>query len=386
MTERGYPDSPERTGQDAGRSGERTLYRKTARKTALKLLAALVGFEVAFLFLILVAVIIVEASSLYYTEAFAAIRPVLVILMYIVFFAGSLIGWGAIIYRFMLRPLEDLEDVAEAARELAHPSEEPIILSNGLETIQDDLNQVREQALESRKAAETAEKQKDDLLVYLAHDLRTPLTSIIGYLKLIEDEPELPRELTVKYAGIAREKTERLEELINEFFEITRFSTNRLTLEFTSVNLSRMLRQIAFEFNPILKEKELEWELHIPEGIEITCDPDKLERAVDNLIRNAVNYSYRQSRILFSLEHSGDRVRICVENHGRTIPTEKLERIFEQFYRLDTARSSDSGGAGLGLAIAREIVKAHGGTIAAYSADEKIRFEIGLPASAVRKS
>ena len=188
ITEREYPDSPERTGRDAGRSEGSFRYRKTARKTALKLLAALVGFEVAFLFLILVAVIIVEASSLYYTEAFAAIRPVLVILMYIVFFAGSLIGWGAIIYRFMLRPLEDLEDVAEAARELAHPSEEPIILPNGLETIQDDLNHVREQALESRKAAETAEKQKDDLLVYLAHDLRTPLTSIIGYLKLIEDE------------------------------------------------------------------------------------------------------------------------------------------------------------------------------------------------------
>ena len=143
-----------------------------------------------------------------------------------------------------------------------------------------------------------------------------------------------------------------------------------------------MLRQIAFEFNPILKEKELEWDLHIPEGIEITCDPDKLERAVDNLIRNAVNYSYRQSCISFSLEKAGERVKICMENRGQTIPQEKLERIFEQFYRLDGARSSDSGGAGLGLAIAREIVRAHGGTIAAYSADEKIRFEIGsLPAS-----
>ena len=376
-----------RRKEQQSRSGSRAGHRKMARKTALKILASLVGFEAVFLLVILIAVIIVEASPLYYTETFTAVRPILMILMYILFFAGSAAGCGVILYRFMLRPLEDLEDVAEAARELAHPSEEPIILSNGLEAVQDDLNQVREQALESRKAAETAEKQKDDLLVYLAHDLRTPLTSIIGYLRFIEDEPELPRELTVKYAGIAREKTERLEELINEFFEITRFSTNRLTLEAASVNLSRMLRQIAFEFNPILTEKELEWDLQIPEGIEITCDPDKLERAVDNLIRNAVNYSYRKSRILFSLEYSGEKVKICVENHGRTIPPEKLERIFEQFYRLDSARSSDSGGAGLGLAIAREIVKAHGGSIAAYSADEKIRFEIELPAdNAVRKS
>ena len=358
---------------------EKRAYSKAAGKNAAKLLGALLVFEVGFLFLILVAVIIVEASSLYYTEAFTAARPVLVILMYIVFFAGSLAGCGWIIYRFMLRPMKDMEDVAEAARELAHPTEHPVVLPGGLEEIQDDLNRVREQALESRQAAREAEKQKDDLLVYLAHDLRTPLTSIIGYLKLIEDEPELPRDLVIKYTGIAREKTERLEELINEFFEITRFTTNRLSLEFSSVNLSRMLRQIAFEFNPILKEKELEWDLHIPEGIEITCDPDKMERAVDNLIRNAVNYSYRQSRISFSLEKAGESVKICMENRGQTIPQEKLERIFEQFYRLDGARSSDSGGAGLGLAIAREIVRAHGGTILAYSADEKIRFEIGLP-------
>ena len=137
--------------------------------------------------------------------------------------------------------------------------------------------------------------------------------------------------------------------------------------------------QITYEFNPILTEKGLEWDLQIAENVEILCDADKLERAIDNLIRNAVNYSYSNTKIFFSLTKTNDSVRICVQNKGPTIPPDKLERIFEQFYRLDASRSSDTGGAGLGLAIAKEIVELHQGTISAYSEDENIQFVIQLP-------
>lgn len=241
------------------------------------------------------------------------------------------------------------------------------------------MNRVREQTLQSLKNAQIADQRRDDLLVYLAHDLKTPLTSVLGYLKLIEDEPEITPELVCKYTGIARKKAQRLEELINEFFEITRFSTQKLSLELTQTHLSRMLMQITYEFNPILAEKGLEWDLQIAENIEIMCDADKLERAIDNLIRNAVNYSYPNTKIFFSLTQISDGIRICVQNKGQTIPPEKLERIFEQFYRLDAARSSDTGGAGLGLAIAKEIIELHHGTIAAYSENENIQFIIHLP-------
>ena len=186
-------------------------------------------------------------------------------------------------------------------------------------------------------------------------------------------------ELISKYTGIARGKAERLEELINEFFEITRFSTNKLVLEPKATNISRMLIQITYEFNPVLRGKNLQWDLQIPESIEIVCDADKLERAVDNLIRNAINYSFSDSVIQFTLVSMPGSVQICVQNRGNTIPPEKLERIFEQFYRLDSARSSDTGGAGLGLAIAKEIIELHHGIITAYSADELIRFTIQLP-------
>ena len=150
----------------------------------------------------------------------------------------------------------------------------PIILSGNLKNMEDDLNRVREQTLQSLKNAQIADQRRDDLLVYLAHDLKTPLTSVLGYLKLIEDEPEITPELVCKYTGIARKKAQRLEELINEFFEITRFSTQKLSLELTQTHLSRMLMQITYEFNPILAEKGLEWDLQIAENIEIMCDAD----------------------------------------------------------------------------------------------------------------
>ena len=137
--------------------------------------------------------------------------------------------------------------------------------------------------------------------------------------------------------------------------------------------------QITYEFNPVLKEKDLQWDLQIPENIEIVCDADKLERAIDNLIRNAVNYSFPNSAIQFTLIPLTGSVQICVQNKGNTIPPEKLERIFEQFYRLDAARSSDTGGAGLGLAIAKEIVDAHNGKISATSENNKTTFTVVLP-------
>lgn len=354
-----------------------TPYKKAAMKTALQYLAVLFIVEIVLIALNLLFLSIIDGTHA--PELIEKVHNFYRLVMIPCFIVISIIVCAYITYRFMLRPLHYLDDVAQAAAMLAHPTEVPIMLPANLKNIEDDLNSVREQTLKSRKAAEKSDKRKNDLLVYLAHDLKTPLTSVIGYLKLIEDDPAVSPELILKYAGIAHAKADRLEELINEFFEITRFSTSKLTLNLESTNLSRMLMQITYEFKPILAEKELKWDLQIPENIEIKCDPNKLERAIDNLIRNAVNYCYEKSTILFSLTKTEGRVKICVQNRGLTISPEKLERIFEQFYRLDTARSGDTGGAGLGLAIAKEIVELHHGTISASSADETIRFEILLP-------
>lgn len=217
--------------------------------------------------------------------------------------------------------------------------------------------------------------------MYLAHDLKTPLTSVIGYLTLIRDEPQISPKLRERYTGIALDKAQRLEELINEFFDITRFNLTTLVLEPERRNLSRMLEQIIDEFRPVLAEKELSVRTSIAPDVEILCDPDKLERVFDNLIRNAVSYSYERTEIYFSMvKQIEDRVEISIWNRGKTIPQEKLEHIFEQFFRLDSSRSTATGGAGLGLAIAKEIVELHGGTIRAESAKESVVFTVVLPA------
>ena len=305
---------------------------------------------------------------------------------FILVFTGTLIViWAVITYLFIKRPLRYLDRMIEAAKQLAAPNEQEILLPKAMKTVQDEMNLVREQALRNAYAAREAEQRKNDLIVYLAHDLKTPLTSVIGYLNLLQDEPQISPELRARYTGIALDKALRLEELINDFFDITRFNLTTLTLEPERINFSRMLEQVTCEFEPILAEKGLEWETVIQPDISILCDPDKIERVLDNLIRNAVNYSYPDSKIFLSMYSLGEQIEIDLKNKGKTIPPEKLSRIFEQFYRLDSSRSSKTGGSGLGLAIAKEIVTLHGGSIRAESENESVCFQVVLP-KIVRKS
>lgn len=290
-----------------------------------------------------------------------------------------LLGAVLIVFICLYRMANYFQDMNSAVSVLLAEDDTLISLPSPLRQVEVQMNQLKSESVRNARAAKDAEQRKNDLIVYLAHDLKTPLTSVIGYLTLLSDERDISAELREKYTGIALNKAQRLEELINEFFDITRFSLTNLTLETESVNLTRMIEQITYEFNPIMSEKGLTWELSLPENMEIVCDPDKLERVFDNLIRNALNYSYPNSAVSVIADYAKDVVILRFVNRGRTIPKEKLNRLFEQFYRLDSSRSSATGGAGLGLAIAKEIVLLHGGSIKAESENEKVTFTVLLP-------
>jgi len=233
--------------------------------------------------------------------------------------------------------------------------------------------------------------RKNDLITYLAHDLKTPLTSVIGYLSLLEEARDMPDEQKAKYVQITLDKAMRLEKLINEFFEITRYNLQQIVLEKESVNLNFMLVQMTDEFYPILsahgntlrlklgREKGKDSESVPAEDITVYADAEKLARVFNNILKNAIAYSYPDTEIRVSCRAVEDKAYIAFANKGKTIPVQKLDAVFEKFFRLDDARSTNNGGAGLGLAIAKEIVTLHGGTVSARSRNEVTCFTVALP-------
>lgn len=221
--------------------------------------------------------------------------------------------------------------------------------------------------------------RKNDLIVYLAHDLKTPLTSVIGYLSLMQEVPEMPAEQKAKYINITLDKALHLEKLINEFFEITRYNLQQISLEKEQIDLSYMLVQMTDEFYPILFAHGNTIKLRVEEGLVVYADSEKLARVFNNILKNAIAYSYPDTEIEVAAENKNGGVDIRFINKGRTIPQNKLESIFEKFFRLDESRSTNTGGAGLGLAIAKEIVTLHGGQITADSENERTTFHLSLP-------
>ncbi len=292
---------------------------------------------------------------------------------------GFLLLFSLFFYVALSKMTRYLDQVEDGIENILSSSDSPIRLITELRPLEDKLNEIKITLKRQEDEAAKNEQKKNDMLLFLAHDLKTPLTSVLAYLSMMDSHPEMSVEERAKYTHISLEKAIRLGELLNEFFEITRFNLQDIALEPVEINLTMMLEQIADELYGVLQEKRLVCKVQAEEEILIEGDPDKLARVFDNILRNAIAYCREDSLLLIRAEKINREVRILFENEGDTIPEDKLAHIFEKFYRADAARSSRTGGAGLGLAIAKEIVELHKGHIEAESSDGKTRFIVTLP-------
>ena len=291
---------------------------------------------------------------------------------------GYLILFALFFYVALSQMTKYLDQIDHGIENIISESTDPIHLITELKPIEIRLNEIKATLKRQELEASEGEKKKNDLVLFLAHDLKTPLTSIVAYLTMLEDHPDMPEEERKAYTHIALEKSIRLGELINEFFDITRYNLQSMPITKQNIDLVFLLEQLVEESYPMLQEKKLECILNKPKAIQFMGDGDKLARAFGNLLKNAINYSYLNTTIKIDIKEYEDKIEIVFKNKGDKIPEYKLEKIFDKFYRADESRTSSTGGAGLGLAITKQIIELHNGKIYAKNDNEFIEFYIEL--------
>lgn len=289
---------------------------------------------------------------------------VVVILIYVVF------GIGIFTVTFLLLQEKSMRYISRISDAMQSISEGDLNITVDIEgddefsVMAASLNKMVEDLRGLMDKEREAERTKNELITNIAHDLRTPLTSIIGYLELLSGETKLDPEVQKKYIGIAYVKTKRLEKLIEDLFGFTKLNYGKISMHVAKVDVVKLLSQLLEEFYPSFVDKNLSYELqsNVPAQM-ISADGNLLARLFDNLINNAIKYGADGKRILVKVHGSEELVTIQVINYGYVIPEEELPLIFNKFYRVEQSRSTNTGGTGLGLAIAKNIVDMHGGII-----------------------
>ncbi|MFS0783665.1 sensor histidine kinase [Bacillus sp. 1P06AnD] len=309
--------------------------------------------------------------KLYYTYGLAPAASILVVLFLFVYFM-----------LLVRKPAKYVSQAEHVTHELSKGNFDvqipkdlpsmPLSIFNNLELMKRQLDYLI-------KEEKRISHLKNDLITNVSHDLRTPLTSMIGYLQLIEEGKYKDEVELIYYADIAYEKSVRLKRMVNDLFEYTKLQNEELVLYKTEINLNELLKQLIAQFLPETTKLGICIDLDEKESILVGADADKLVRVFENIISNALKYGKAGEDILIIL--SGEKKQAVIEiiNAGDPIPEAALPLLFNRLYRVEASRSSDTGGAGLGLAIAKGIVESHGGTIGAKSSQERTTFTVRLP-------
>lgn len=321
----------------------------------------------------------VAFRDLSFYNALKGMKPLVVVVVYVACAA-------AITVYFLRKPIRMIDEVSEAISDPGLPEGKPVTLPEDLRPTQLELGLLQARIAKSEQAAKDAEERKNELVTYLAHDIRTPLTSVLGYLDLMCDTERIAPDKQRSFASAALAKARRLEVLAEELFEITRYNTQNIPIEREQLDLELLCQQVAEEFYPQTSAKDIEIRIDAESGLSAFMDSSRMGRALENIVKNAITHANEKSVIDIKTYEENDETVISIKNEGKEISPEHLQHIFERFYRGDSARNQDAGGTGLGLAIAKEIVEAHGGTINATSELGTTVFEIRVPPYQLYKS
>lgn len=365
--------------QDQTRRLSNAILRRTIVNVILFSVAYIAGFALFMLTLGNVVSNLVYRLVLYNDQIHGLIAMLFIPLT----ICGFVLGIVLVVRSGINRALGYFDLLLDSVSDILAKREGPIVLPAELAPTAMALNGIKVESEQNERTAEAAEERKNELVMYLAHDIKTPLTSIIGYLSLLEESPDLPVEVRARYTGIALAKAHRLEELLEEFFEITRYNLQALPIERSRFDGVLFVNQVIEEFYPLAEGRALSLAYEGPEELSVFADASRVARVLNNVMKNAVAYADAGTDVVVrtNLTVAADGFvwwELTVTNRGRELSPQHIERIFEKFFRADEARAS-SGGAGLGLAIAREIARAHGGDIYATSDAGVTSFTIWIP-------
>jgi len=279
--------------------------------------------------------------------------------------------------------MRQVEAMAEGVKEIAKGNLQYRIPQKGqdeLSLLAVNMNQMAKELFSNIEKERRIEKQKNELITNVSHDLRTPLTSIMGYLRLLQDSKYESKEQHNEYVRIAFSKSEQLKNLIEDLFEYTKLTNEKMVLEKQEVCITELLEQLIEELVPQAEEEGLILVKQFPkERVYAAIDSEKMVRVFENLLMNAIKYSKDDGEIKVSLQRQRRNIQITVANHSEEFTKEELGNLFERFYKKDQSRSRVTEGSGLGLAIAKSIVELQGGEIRAEYEDGIIQFIVSLP-------
>lgn len=305
--------------------------------------------------------------------------------LYTIAVVGMAAGLLFFIFYFLLltrKVTGDLSDIADGISSMTRDREAgslPVDRQDEIGEIARSVHQMTEELSRLMASEREALQSNKEMIACLAHDLRTPLTSLSGYLNLAMDTDKYDVEQRQHFAEVAARKADRLEGLIQDLFDYTKLMSGEITLHRRRIDFVKLVEQMIEEFYPLLEENELTCSFQTEcRELEMDVDPDLMARAVQNLLSNAVKYGKDGKQIIIRLE-KGRNVTFSVTNYGLIIPEKSLDMIFERFYRVEGARSPGTGGTGLGLNIAKEIITLHGGTITVESGVQGTVFSVEIP-------